>query len=420
MDFPTWVEIDLDRLDRNLRSLALLAGKEVAILFVVKADGYGLGAVEIGRSAIAAGAAFLGVATLHEGIELRQAGIETPILILSPSLEGEFAEVVAWRLRPTLSTLEQAAHLALAARDSLRPYPVHVEVDTGMGRTGFDFAGAHDSIRQLKGMPEIEIEGIYTHFPDSDGPDHAFTSTQIERFRQLLAALEQEKICPRWRHAANTAALLAYPDSRFNMVRPGLGVLGLVPSPHVPAACQLEPVVSLHARLIQIRSVPEGRHISYGTTFVTGRPSRIGVTTVGYGHGLPRRLSNHGEMVVGGRRVPIVGRVTMDLTMVDLTDHPDARVGDDVIVFGAPASTGSSVESISLEEVANWAGTISWEILCQIDKRVVRKYLRGGRVSRVMTLVGERLEIGDGQDAGILYSGGQRSVRATTSGEWKK
>lgn len=420
MDFPTWVEIDLDRLDRNLHSLARLAGDEVSILFVVKADGYGLGAVEVGRSAVAAGAAFLGVATLHEGIELRQAGIEAPILILSPNLEGEFAEVVAWQLRPTLSTLEQASCLAAAARDYPGPYPAHVEVDTGMGRTGFDFSSARESMGRINRIPEIEIEGIFTHFPDSDGSDRAFTSTQVDRFGQLLAALEQDGISPRWRHAANTAGLLAFPESRFNMVRPGLGVLGLSPSPHVPPACTLEPVVSLHARLVQIRSVPPGQHISYGTTFVTSRPSRIGVTSIGYGHGLPRRLSNLGEMVVRGRRVPIVGRVTMDLTMVDLTDHPDASVGDEVIVFGAPVVAGSSDESIRLEDVANWAGTITWEILCQIDKRVVRKYLRGGRVSRVQTLVGERLEMGDGQGAGIVYSGVQRSVRATTSGGWKK
>ncbi|MDZ4804443.1 MAG: alanine racemase, partial [Candidatus Eisenbacteria bacterium] len=367
MDFPTWVEIDLDRLDRNLRSLVLLAGQDVSILFVVKADGYGLGAVEVGRSAIASGASFLGVATLHEGIELRQAGIETPIVILSPNFEGEFPEVLAWRLRPTLSTLEQAAHLACAARGGGEAWPAHVEVDTGMGRTGFDFAEAHESIRRIAGMPEILIDGIFTHFPDSDGPDRSFTSTQVDRFGQLLASLEQEGIRPRWRHAANTAGLLAFPESRFNMVRPGLGVLGLVPSAHVPMACPIEPVVSLHARLAQIRSVPAGQNISYGTTFVTRRPSRIGVTTIGYGHGLPRRLSNRGEMVVSGHRVPIVGRVTMDLTMVDLTDHPGAMVGEEVVVFGAPAAAGSAVESITLEEVAAWAETITWEILCQID-----------------------------------------------------
>jgi alanine racemase len=418
MDFPTWVEIDLDRLDRNLRSLSALAGPDVAVLVVVKADGYGLGAVEVGRSALAAGATALGVATLHEGIELRQSGIEAPIVILSPNLQGEFPEVLAWRLTPTLSTLDQANHLADAARTAGRRAPAHVEVDTGMGRTGFDLDDAVASIRRIAAIDAIDLEGVYTHFPDSDGPDRAFTETQIQRFAELLATLASHGIQPRWRHAANTAGVIAYPEARFNMVRPGLGVLGLLPSPFVPPACRLEPVVSLHARLVQVREVPPGRHISYGTTFVTSRRSRIGVTTIGYGHGLPRRLSNLGSMAVAGRRVPIVGRVTMDLTMVDLTDHPAATVGDDVVVFGDAAPADPGVESVSLEEVAAWAGTITWEILCQIDKRVVRKYLRSGRVDRVMTLVGERLEAGEGD--GVVYSGRQRSVRATTSGGWRK
>jgi alanine racemase len=418
MDFPTWVEIDLDRLDSNLRSLATLAGDDVGILVVVKADGYGLGAVEVGRASLAAGATALGVATLHEGIELRQAGIEAPVVVLSPNLEAEFPEVLAWRLTPTLSTLDQAVQLATAARLAGRRAPAHVEVDTGMGRTGFDLDDALDAIVRIAAMEEIELEGVYTHFPDSDGPERDFTETQVDRFRDLLAALDRVGIAPRWRHAANTAGVLGYPDARFNMIRPGLGILGIVPSPHVPATCRLEPVVSLHARLVQVRSVPPGRHISYGTTFVTSRPSRIGVTTIGYGHGLPRRLSNLGAMAVAGRRVPIVGRVTMDLTMVDLTDHPAARVGDDVIVFGEADRSIPAAESVTLEEVAQWAGTITWEILCQIDKRVVRKYLRGGRVDRVMTLVGERLEAGEG--AGVVYSGRQRSVRATISGGWRK
>ncbi|TPW09403.1 MAG: alanine racemase, partial [bacterium] len=339
----------------------------------------------------------------------------------SPNFEGEFAELLAWNLRPTLSTLDQAAHLAAAAHDRAGAWPVHVEVDTGMGRTGFDLEEAADAIRRLQAMPEIEIEGIFTHFPDSDGPERDFTRTQIERFGGLLLALERDGIRPRFCHAANTAGLMAYPDSRFTMVRPGIGALGIVPSAHVPMACPIEPVVSLHARLAQVRTVPAGRHISYGTTFVTGRPSQIGVTTIGYGHGLPRRLSNRGEMVIRGHRVPIVGRVTMDLTMVDLTDHPGAAVGDEVLVFGAPAAAADPASTfITIDEVAARAETITWEILCQIDKRVVRKYLRDGKVSRVMTLVGERLEIGDGEGSGIVYSGGQRSVRATTSGGWKK
>lgn len=419
MNFPTWVEIDLDRLERNLASLRAAAGPGVAVLHVVKADGYGHGAVEVGRATLQAGCAMLGVATLHEGIELRQAGIHAPILVLSPSLPDEYDELLAWQLTPTLSTLEQCGQVAEAAGRAGVRTPVHVEVDTGMGRTGFDHTAAFEAVRRIAAEPDIVLEGLFTHFPDSDGADLSFTLRQVSLFEELLGRIEHEGITIPWRHAANSAAVLAVPSSLFNMVRPGIALLGVYPSEHVPRTIRLEPVLSFHARLVQVRDVPPGHHISYGGTWVTRRPSRIGVVTAGYGHGLPRHLSNRGQVFVRGRRAPIVGRVTMDLTMVDLTDIPGAAVGDEVLLFGGEVA-GAVDPPIRVEEVAEWAGTIPWEIFCQLDKRVVRKYVRGGRAVKVITLVGERLESLDPDGRGVLYSSGQRTVRASSSGGWRK
>jgi alanine racemase len=419
MSFPTWLEIDLDRLERNLAQLQASIGPDVAVLHVVKADGYGHGAVEVGRATLEAGCAMLGVATLHEGIELRQAGVTAPILILSPCLPEEYDEVLAWRLTAALSTLEQARQVADAAGRAGVRAPVHVEIDTGMGRTGFDSGAALEALRAIAAEPALDLEGVFTHFPDSDGPDLAFTRRQVDVFDELLARLGALGLSIRWRHAANSGAILGLPSSRFNMIRPGIALLGVYPSPHVPRDIRLEPVLSFHARLVQVRAVPAGHHISYGGTFVTARPSRIGVVTAGYGHGLPRLLSNRGQVSVRGRRAPIVGRVTMDLTMVDLTDIPEALVGDEVRLFGG--DPGDSLDPpIRVEEVAAWADTIPWEIFCQLDKRVVRKYVRGGRPVKILTLIGERLESLDPGGRGVLYSAGQRTVRASSSGGWRK
>ncbi len=422
MNFPTWVEIDLDRLERNIEVLRASLGAEVRILLVVKADAYGHGAVEVGRAALNAGVAMLGIATLHEGIELRQAGVTGPILILSPSLPGELDEIMAHDLRPTLSTESQARDASAWAVERGGRITVHVEIDTGMGRTGLDHDDAFETVTRMSGLPGLEFEGIFTHFPVSDGPDESFTRMQIEKFDRLIGRLDAAGIRFTWRHAANSAAAVRFPDSRLNMVRPGILPLGIHPSEHVRPELPVRPVMSFHSRLVQLRHVPAGRHVSYGATYVTSRDSLIGVIAAGYGHGYSRRLSNRGEVSIRGRRAPIVGRVTMDLTMIDLTEIADAEVGDDVLLFGDPSETEGGRHGavpVRIEEVADWAETIPWEIMCRIDKRVVRKYVRGGQVVKVMTLVGERLESETGPAGGVLYSGAQKSVRASGSG-WKK
>jgi alanine racemase len=380
---PTWVEIDLDRLRGNLLALRDRLGAP-RILLVVKADAYGHGAAMVAREAVAAGVDILGVATLHEGIELRRAGITAPVLILSPCLRGEVSEIVAHDLRCTVHRREFAASLAEAARTAQKTVVVHVEVDTGMGRSGLTPAEAQALVPIILAEPGLRLEGIYTHFPDADGPNLDFATEQLRRFAAYQAALAASGIAVPIAHAANSAGLARIPGARLDLVRPGLLAYGL--KPHgAPPELSVSPVMAFKSRLIQVRDLPAGHPVSYGRTYITPREMRIGVVAAGYGHGLPRALSNRGEMLVREKRVPILGRVTMDMTMVSLEGVPAAEVEDEVVIFGAQGGA-----AIAIEEVATVAGTIPYEIMCAIGKRVPRVYCRGSTLVTVNTLLGER------------------------------
>jgi len=388
--FSSWVEIDLDILDSNFEALRRTVGPEREILLVVKADAYGHGAVEVARAAASRGVRQFGVATLHEGMQLRGAGLSEDIWVLSPLLDSEIPQALAHGLEPTLPSLEFARALSAEAMAHGRPCRVHVEVDTGMGRTGVDATEAVEFLTAVDALPGLRVGSVYTHFPDADAADPSFSRQQVARFEDVLAALARRGLTPPLVHAANSAGTLRLPDSRLGLVRPGLAAYGLVP-PHVPAeeAQGLTPAMSFHSRLVQVRRVRAGRPISYGRTFTTARDSLIGVVPVGYGHGYSWLCSNRGAMLVGGRRVPIVGRVTMDLTMVDLTDLAEAtgRVpepSDGVVLFGTQDGA-----TLSAADLAAWSDTLPYEVLCTIGKRVTRIYLRDGRPWRVVTLIGE-------------------------------
>lgn len=383
MPLATWVEVDLDQFDANLEALQGRAGPGRELLLVVKADAYGHGALEVARSAGARGVRHFGVATLHEGIQLRVGGVLENVWVLSPLLLSEIPEAVAHRLEPTLPSLEFARELSAESLRAGRATRVHVEVDTGMGRTGVDPEEAVAFLREVVGLEGLRLGSVYTHFPDADARDGEFTRGQMRRFRDLLAELSALGIRPPLVHAANSAALLRFPETLADLARPGLAAYGLFP-PNANGL-GLQPVMQFKSRIVQLRHLPAGRSVSYGRSFVTERPSRIGVVPVGYGHGYSWLCSNRGAMLVGGRRAAIVGRVTMDLTMVDLTGHDDVRVGDEVVLFGRQGE-----ERLPVEEVAAWSETLSYEVLCTIGKRVTRIYLRGRRPWKVMTLVGER------------------------------
>jgi alanine racemase len=381
--FPAWVEIDLDQLRRNF-DLIRHALRGQKILLVVKADAYGHGAVDVAREALAAGVEMLGVATLHEGIELRRAGLGSPILILSPSLIGEAVEIVEHGLACTVNRPDFVRELARAAAAAGHVIQVHVEVDTGMGRSGVTPAEVLPLVRLIAGEPALRLEGLYTHFPDADGPNLTFAEGQIERFRAVCAELTAAGHRIPLLHAANSAALARLPAAACDLVRPGLLAYGLAPR-GTPPALAVRPVMSFRSRLLQVRDLPAGHPVSYARTFITPRPMRIGVVAVGYGHGLSRELSNRGEMLVRGRRAPVIGRVTMDMTMVDLDGVPDAQVEDEVVIFGEQDEA-----AISIEEVAAISGTIAYDIMCSIGKRVPRVFRRGAATVKVTTLIGER------------------------------
>jgi alanine racemase len=385
MPVSTWVEVDLDRFAANLRAIRARIGAGTGVFLVVKADAYGHGAVEMAEAAAREGVEVLGVATLHEGIQLRQAGSTLPVVVLSPLLPSEIDEAVAHDLEPSVSDLAFAQALSDATGDR-HPRRCHVEVDTGMGRTGVRADEAEAFLESVSKLPGLRLASVYTHFPDADGPDPAFTRAQIERFGALLDRLEQRGLRPPRAHASNSAGTVNFPDARFDWVRVGLIAYGHAP-PRNDDALPLAPVMALKSRLVQIRDLPAGATVSYARTFVTPAPMRIGVVAVGYGHGYSWLLSGRGHMLVGGRRVPIVGRVTMDLTMVDLAGVERAAVGDEVVLFG---EQGDAV--LPLEEVAEGSATLPYEIMCTIGKRVTRIYVRDGRPVKLTSLVGEHAE----------------------------
>lgn len=386
MPVSTWIEVDLDRFAANLRAIRGLVGGGTELLLVAKADAYGHGAVEMALAAEAEGVSLLGVATLHEGLQLRLAGCRLPIIALSPLLPAEIAEALGNDIDSTVGDLDFARQLSAAAVRMGRPARFHVEIDTGMGRIGVREGEAEAFLAQVAQLPKLRLASVYTHFPDADNTDLTFSTEQIRRFRDLLRRLEAAGMRPPLAHAANSAGTVNLPDARLDCVRIGLIGYGIHP-PYDLARPAVAAVMSLRSRLVQVRDLPAGTSISYGRTCVTRRPTRMGVVPVGYGHGYSWLLSNRGEMLVSGQRVPIVGRVTMDLTMVDVTDVPEAAVGSEVVLFGEQAGA-----QLPVEEVAGWSETLPYEVMCTIGKRVTRLYCRGGRAVRMTTLVGERPE----------------------------
>ncbi len=383
MPVSTWVEVDLDQFARNLRQVRSLAGSAREVLLVVKADAYGHGAPEMVEVALEEGVGHFGVATLHEGIQIRRFGCSAPIVVLSPLLPSEAAEAVAHDLAPTVCDLDFARALSRAAQSLGRPARCHVEVDTGMGRVGLREGDAEGFLERLRGMPGLRLVSLFTHFPDADAEDLSFAHAQLERFSALAARLSRAGLKPPRLHAANSAALVNLPESLLDWVRVGLLAYGYLPG-NPRRRPEVRPAMAFKSRLVQIRSLPAGASISYARSYVAPRPMRVGVVAVGYGHGYSWLLSGKGEMLVRGRRVPVLGRVTMDLTMVDLSEISDPHIGDEVVLFGSQGEA-----RLSIEEIAERSLTLPYEVMCTIGKRVTRIYVRDGRPAKLTTLVGE-------------------------------
>jgi len=374
-----WAEIDLDALADNVRLLKSQANG-AALLAVVKANAYGHGAVVVARAALAAGADRLGVICVDEGEQLRRADITAPILVMGHTPAAEARRLVDLSLTPSVVSREVALALARVASERGIDVPVHLKVDTGLNRYGLPPSEAVDLGRCLRDLAGIQVEGLFTHFASADEGDK---SHMLEQHRLFLSAAEQLDWVP-IRHVSNTATLLDMPDMSLEMVRPGLGIYGCYPSAQVNRSLPLRPALSLKSRVARLTSVAPGESVSYGRTWRASRPSLIGLVLCGYADGLPRALSNRGSVLVRGQRAPIVGRVCMDMCMVDLSDIPDVAVDDEVVIIGRQGE-----EEISADEVAELCGTISYEILCGISARVSRLYLRQGRIVSSQTLVRE-------------------------------
>jgi alanine racemase len=363
----TRARIDLAAFADNVRLAARLAGT-AQVLAVVKADAYGHGAAVLARTALAAGAAKLGVATAGEAAALRDAGIDRPILILSEVTPGAAGEVVRLGCAQTLYTLVLAEALEREAARAGRRVAVHLKVDTGMGRVGVAPAEALPFVARIRDFPHLVLEGVMSHLAESERAESTVNARQLAVFRTVCAAIEAMNGPVRWRHIANSAQLLRGAPAG-NLVRPGIMLYGAAPGPGLPHAAELRPVLSLATEIAFLKPVPAGTPVSYGGTWTAGRDSLIATLPVGYADGYRRALSNRGHVLVRGRRAPVVGTVCMDLCLADVTDIPGAAAGDEAILIGRQGR-----EEIRAEEVAAAAGTISYEVFCGIGPRVPRLY----------------------------------------------
>jgi alanine racemase len=364
---PTWLEVDLEAIGHNLRQIRQLVGEDVDVLAVLKADGYGHGAVRVARTALNNGARMLGVACLSEAVTLRRAGIDASILILGYTPAWQARETVREGITATVFDLESMHALSRAAGELGRMASVHIKVDTGMGRLGLRPEDVLPVLRQAVSLPGLNIEGIFTHFSVADAADKAYTHLQLGRFHTVLSQLEAAGIDVPIVHAANSAATLTVPEARFSMVRVGIALYGLAPSDDVrlpPDFCQ---ALSFKTRIAQVKLLSPGSFVSYGNTYQTRRYERIAVIPVGYADGFRRAPSHWGEVLVRGQRAPIVGRVCMDQTMIDVTHIPEAQRGDEVVLIGRQGE-----QEITVEQVASRLGTINYEVISEILARVPR------------------------------------------------
>ncbi|RJQ04065.1 MAG: alanine racemase [Bacillota bacterium] len=388
---PTWAEISLDAIAENTGRLRALA-EPADLMAVVKADAYGHGAVEVSRACVKAGASWLGVAAVEEAVELRRAGITAPILILSQSTPAQAETLAAYDLTAAVFEPETARALAAQGRRRGRPIRAHLKVDTGMGRIGVtpDEAGVEMALR-LAALEGLELEGVYTHYATSDEADRTFSDHQTALFDRFLGLAARAGLSFGWRHAANSAAVMQFPETRYNLIRVGISLYGLYPSADVAMRVPLLPAMTWKTRLVHVKTVPAGTPVSYGREFVAGRPTRVGTVPVGYADGYRRCMSSGGRVLVRQAYCPVLGRVNMDHFMIGLDDAPGAGVGDEVVLMGCQPGPGASVGTmpcVPAEELARTCGTINYEIVSTVGRRVPRVFLRDGRPVILRSVLG--------------------------------
>ncbi len=369
---PSKVIIDLAKLDRNIKNIKRMLKPNTHLMAIVKADAYGHGAIGVAHQALVSGASWLGVAIPEEGAELREAGITAPILVLGGIDETQVKTVVEYDLTQCVFSLDVARLLNYEAQRLNKKIAVHLKVDTGMGRIGLvDVESIRKFCSEIKPYSHLILEGIFTHFAAADEEDKTFTNQQMKRFSNILDVLASDGVKFKWVHAANSAAIIDCPDAHFNLVRAGIAMYGYYPSTAVKRSLvPVEPILQWETKVVHVKDVGKGDSISYGRTFIAERPMRIATLPVGYADGYSRLLSNRGWVLIHGRKAPIVGVVCMDQVMVDVTHISGVKPGDSAVLIGTQGD-----ETISAEDIARLCGTISYEVLTGIGRRIPRIYI---------------------------------------------
>jgi len=367
---PSWIEIDLDAIEHNVRQIrTAIAASDVCA--VVKADAYGHGDIPVAEAAIRGGAGWLAVALVEEGVRLREADIDVPILVLSEPSPEEVLPIVTYGLTPTAYTVEFVEKLAAAAQNATTlPYPVHLKLDTGMHRVGAPPVEAFEIARMIEKDDRLVLQGVFTHFSVADEDDE-FTRAQNTALMDFVEALESEDMRPKLLHAANTAAAFDIPETRHDLCRIGLGIYGLRPHPGSGADIELRPAMRVVSHVAYVRDLPEGARPSYGRRRPLDSSARVVTIPIGYADGVRRSLSGVGSVLINGNRLPFAGTVTMDMAVVDAGNH-DVRVGDEVVLMGRQGD-----ETITPQEWAELLNTITYEIVCDFGPRLPRRYIRG-------------------------------------------
>lgn len=366
------IEIDLAALRHNLAQVKSLIGQSTSILAVVKSDAYGHGMVAVAQELENQGVDYLGVSTCREAVTLRDQGIKAPVLLLLGVEEDEFSTLIQYGFTPVLYRNDIAHMISSAALAAGIQVPVHLKIDSGMGRLGVPYTEAEEFLKSIRPLEGIRVEGLLSHFASADEHDKSFSLLQLERFRQVLAQAKGMGLAFRYAHIANSAGVIDLPDSHLQLVRPGLMLYGAPPSQELHRPISLRPVMTLKTRVLQLKEVDSGSPIGYGRTYITARPSRIATLPVGYDDGYDRLLSNRGEVLVRNCRAPVVGRVSMCLITVDVTKVPGIQEDDEVVLLGRQGD-----QEITADEIAAKIGTINYEIFCSFGGNRKKHFLNG-------------------------------------------
>jgi alanine racemase len=380
---PVWAEIDLDNLSFNLKGIKKLV-KSKEIIGIVKADAYGHGAVDVVPTLLENGVTRLAVAVISEGVELRRAGIEAPIMILGYTPISLVQDIFQYNIAPTVFSYEYAAELSKLAVEKRRNVKIHIALDTGMGRIGFiPNEDSAQSVYKISKLPNIEIEGLFSHFSTSDEEDKDYTNSQLEKFKLFIEKLNNKNVHIEIKHIANSAAIMDLPETHFDAVRPGIILYGYYPSKEVQKQkLELKPVMTLKTNIVHIKKVKRGDYISYGRKFKCERDGIIATIPVGYADGYTRLMYPKAKVIINDKFAPVVGRICMDQCMVDITDLEGVQLGDEVILMGQ-----SENSKFNADDIADILGTINYEIVCMISKRVPRVYIKNNTVVKIRNYV---------------------------------